>query len=99
MNHIPKENRRESYNAVKPTVHQRQTAVIYLLAQHGPMTAQEVADQLYHHGFTISNERNLAAPRITELRDAGKIEAIGKKPCVKTGRNVTLWALVKEDAP
>jgi len=96
---IPRENRRESYNAVKPTVHQRQTAVIYLLAQHGPMTAQEVADELHKHGFTSSNERNLAAPRITELRDAGKVKAIGKKPCVKTGRNVTLWALIKEDAP
>lgn len=95
---IPKEARRESYDAVLPSVHQRQTAVLELLRECGPMTAQETADELYRRGLTPSNERNFSAPRLTELRDAGKVEATGKKICSKTGRNVTVWAMVKESA-
>lgn len=96
---IPKETRRESYNAVKPSVQQRQAAVLEILEEHGEMTAQEVADELHRRGLTLSNERNLSAPRITELRDAGKVEATGKKVCSKTGRKVTVWAVRKEQSP
>lgn len=93
---IPKETRRESYETVKPTVQQRQSAVLEILEEYREMTAQEVADELYRRGYTLSGERNFSAPRLTELRDAGKVEAIGKKLCSKTGRNVTVWAVCKE---
>ena len=93
---ISKETRRESYNAVLPTTKQRQSLILSLLRENGPMTAQELADVLHRRGYTPSNERNLAAPRLTELKDAGKVEATGKKICHKTGRNVTVWAERKE---
>ena len=93
---ISKETRRESYNAVLPTKRQRQSLILSLLRESGPMTAQELADELHRRGHTPSNERNLAAPRLTELKDAGKVEPIGKKICHKTGRNVTVWAERKE---
>lgn len=93
---IPKETRRESYHAVLPSVRQRQAAVLAILEEHGEMTAQEVADELYRRGLTPSNERNFSAPRLTELRDTGKVEAVGKKMCGKTGRTVTVWSVCGE---
>jgi len=94
---IPKETRRESYDAVLPTVKQRQSLILSLLRERGPMTAHEVADELHRRGHTPSDERNLAAPRLTELKDAGMVEATGKKICGKTGRSVTVWAVRKEE--
>ncbi|MDL2252781.1 DNA gyrase [Ruminococcaceae bacterium OttesenSCG-928-I18] len=93
---IPKENRRKSYNAVLPSVPRRKTIILNILQDCGEMTAQEVADELHRRGHTPSNERNLAAPRLTELWDAGKVAVIGKKMCGKTGRSVTVWAMRKE---
>lgn len=89
---IPKDTRRESYDKVLPTVRQRQTLILALLQERGPMTAQEVADELHRRGHTPSGERNFAAPRLTELKEAGSVEATGKKICGRTGRNVTVWA-------
>ncbi len=93
---ITEETRRESYNAVLPTVKQRRGLVLALLRERGPMTAQEVADELHRRGVTPSAERNFAAPRLTELKDAGQVEATGKKICGKTGRSVTVWAAREE---
>jgi len=89
---IPKETRRESYGAVLPTVKQRQSLILAILKERGPMTAQEVACELHKRGYTPSNERNFAAPRITELKKAGAVEATGKKMCSTSGRSVTVWA-------
>ena len=96
---IPKETRRKSHRAVLPDVAARQAVVLGILCERGGMTAQEIAAELHLRGLTPTDERNFAAPRLTELRDAGKVEAIGKKPCGKTGRNVTVWAAVKEVYP
>lgn len=95
---IPKDTRRESYNAVLPTVKQRQSLILALLKERGPMTAQEVACELHKRGYTPSNERNFAAPRITELKEAGAIDATGKKMCSTSGRSVTIWAARRENA-
>lgn len=96
---IPKETRRESYDAVIPSVKQRQSLILALLRERGPMTAQELADELHRRGHIPSNERNFSAPRLTELKDAGQVEATGKKICGKTGRNVTVWAVCKGKTP
>lgn len=92
---IPKETRRESYGAVLPTVAARQNMVLMILRESGEMTAQEIATELHRRGLTPSDERNFAAPRLTELRKAGAVEVTGKKVCGKTGRNVTVWAACK----
>ena len=95
---IPKDTRRESYNAVLPTVKQRQSLILAILKERGPMTAQEVACELHRRGHTPTNERNFAAPRITELKETGAIEATGKRICSTSGRRVTVWAASTEDA-
>lgn len=93
---IPFETKRQSYAAVRPEKTQRQHVILEILEEYGEMTAQEVATQLHRRGFAFSDDRNVAAPRLTELRDAGKIVAVRKKRCEKTGRNVTVWSIRKE---
>jgi predicted HTH transcriptional regulator len=95
---IPKDTRRESYEAVKPTINSRQETVLSILKERGEMTAQEIADELFRRGITPTTERNFAAPRLTELYEAGLIEPVGKKTNKNTRRTVTIWAAVKEGA-
>ena len=95
---IPKETRRESHQIVKLTLTERQGKVLLILKERGDMTAQEVAAELHRRGITLTDERNFAAPRLTELSKAGLVKAVDKKICGKTGRKVSVWAVVKEDA-
>jgi predicted ArsR family transcriptional regulator len=92
---IPKETRRESYGAICPSLRRRQRIVLTILRDYGDMTAQEVADTLCYLRITPTNERNFAAPRLTELCDMGLVAAVGKEVCRKSGRTVTVWSAVK----
>ena len=96
MNSITKETRRESYNAVLPTLNERQETVLQILKDNGDMTAQEVAAELHRLGITPTDERNFSAPRLTELSDMGLVKAVTKKICGKTGKTVSVWAVVTE---
>jgi hypothetical protein len=90
---ITEETRRDSYYAVLATLTGRHKNILQVLRECGDMTAQEVAGELHRRGITPTDERNFAAPRLTELADMGLVTAVGKKRCYKTGRNVTLWAV------
>lgn len=94
---ITEENRRESYFAILPTLTFRQRTVLRILRECGDLTAQEIAGEIHRRGITPTDERNFAAPRLTELCDLGAVKAVGKKICGKTGRNVTVWTAIKED--
>jgi len=89
---ISGETRRESYHAVLPNINIRQEVVLKILKEWGDMTAQEIAYILHWSGLTPSDERNYAAPRLTELKQAGKVRETGKKICDRTGRTVTVWS-------
>jgi len=89
---ISKETRRQSYRAVLLTLTERQENVLNILKARGDMTAQEVAAELHRRGVTPSDERNFAAPRLTELAAIGLVWAVGKKICEKTGRTVAVWS-------
>lgn len=93
---VTSETRRESYDRVLPTLTMRQKIVLAFLREYGDMTAQEVADMLCFLRATPTNERNFAAPRLTELADKGLVMAVGKKVCKKTSRTVAVWSAVKE---
>lgn len=93
---IPKETRRESYGAAMQDAAARRHIILEILTENGGMTAREVAAELHRRGITPSNERNFAAPRLTELKAAGKIEVTGKKICDYTGRSVAVWVVKKE---
>ena len=55
------------------------------------MTAKEIANEMWMRGLTPSNERNFVAPRLTELSIEGKVEPIGKKKCLWTNKNVSVY--------
>jgi predicted ArsR family transcriptional regulator len=96
MNPTTTETRRESHEAAKQGAAARRRVILEILAESGGMTAREVAGELHRRGHTPTDERNYAAPRLTELYKAGKIRTTGKKLCQQTGRNVAVWAIGKE---
>jgi len=90
---ITQETRRENYEAVKADTAARRRVILEILAESGGMTAREIAVELHRRGITPTNERNYAAPRLTELYQAGKITTAGKKQCPQTGRNIAVWEI------
>lgn len=71
--------------------------ILDILHISGELTAQELATELYKRGYIPSDERNFTSPRLTELRKDGKVQPVGKKLCNKTGRKVTVWAVVRKE--
>ena len=92
---ITEETRRESYEAVKPTIMRRRAVILEILGTR-EMTATEIAEMLYIRGVTPFYERNFAAPRLTELKAAGKVKTVGKRLCGKTGRKNSIWKQVEQ---
>ena len=91
------ETRRESYEIIKPDAAARRRVILEILAENeNGMTAREIAGELHRRGITPTNERNYAAPRLTELYQAGKVKTSGKKPCPQSGRNVAVWTAFKQ---
>ncbi|MDL2274094.1 DNA gyrase [Oscillospiraceae bacterium OttesenSCG-928-G22] len=90
-----KETRRESHQLVRPRKTAIRTAILAIL-QGGDHTAREIARALYDMGITQTDERNHASPRLTELVRAGKVRAVGKRPCQYTGRTVAVFAIAPE---
>jgi hypothetical protein len=87
------ETRRESHEAAKADAATRRRVIMEILEGGGGMTARGIAGELHRRGITPIDERNYAAPRLTELLKAGKIVTTGKKNCPQTGRNVAVWAV------
>ena len=92
---IQQVTRRDSYEAAKQFTAARRRVIYDILAEHGGMTAREIAGELQRLGITPTDERNFAAPRLTELYQDGKIEITGKRVCLQSGRNVAVWAICK----
>lgn len=57
-----------------------------------PMTAKEVAIELFVHGYVPTADRNYSAPRLTEMTRDGRVQPIGRKKCTYTGKSVTIYA-------
>lgn len=93
MNEITNTTRREGCEAAKRNAAARWRVILDILTEKGGMTAREVSAELHRRGITPTDERNYAAPRLTELYQAGKVKPTGKKVCPQTGRNVAVWAV------
>ena len=83
---ITKETRQEAY-VVRPAT--RAVEILKVLG-YREMTAREIA---YELGFT---DLNAVKPRLTELKDIGVIEAVGKKLDHITNRNVAIWRRIND---
>ena len=92
---ITQETRRESYE--KTAKSNMQGHVLRVLQScELPLTAREVAVQLYTEHIIPYPERSVIQPRITELVEAGKVRAVGKVYDQVTDRNVAAYQLVEE---
>ena len=75
---------------------QRYRQIKEILADYGQLTAKEIAVEMQRRGYAPTSERNLSAPRLTELSIKGVVEPVGTKKCRYTGRNVSVFALREE---
>lgn len=56
------------------------------------MTSEEIMNELYRVGIIPFKDMNMVRPRITELKEQGLIEAIGRR-LSSTGISTTVWRL------
>lgn len=87
---ITKDTRAESNETTDRLV--RRQRIIEILDEMGAMTAKEIAVELHNRGITDNDDRNNAAPRLTELCQEGIVEPIGKRACRWTGKTVAVYA-------
>ncbi len=95
MSNNTKETRRASYDAIKTKRTDRRNLILEMLGGR-QLTASELTEELLAKGYIRYYDRNFVAPRLTELKEAGIVETVGKRPCRRTGKNVAIWAR-KED--
>ena len=95
MNEILMENRRESYDTVKPTRRIRYTQIMEILGD-GRMTVDEVIDGMMEKRYLLYPDRNSVAPRMTELYKEGKLLIVGRKKSPRTKRSVSIYEVKKE---
>lgn len=79
--------RREAYETVDKQKRYRQ--ILGILVR--PMTAKEIAVEMHKRGYTDNDDRNNAAPRLTEMAQDGMVDTIGKTRCPYTGKTVTVY--------
>lgn len=95
MSKITLETRRQSYDEILETLGPRYRAILEELQESGgEATARELAVALWQKGQIPTPERNFVHPRLTELMEAGIVEAIDKKKCGITGKQVAVYTLV-----
>lgn len=93
MQGITQETRKGSYLEILPKRESRRQIILSLLDQ-GPMTASEITEALLQQGVIRYYDRNFAAPRLTELKQAGRVAVVGKRICPRTGKLVAVWGRV-----
>lgn len=90
---IEKECRREGRNAITEKLGPRCVAIIGLLRRYPDgLTAWEINRELREEGILSSSDLNTVKPRLTELRDAGIIEACGRRE-TPSGCRTTVWRM------
>ena len=91
------ETRRESYETVDKQ--KRYQQIIEILRDMGrPMTAKEIAVEMKKKGYAYTDERNVSAPRITELLEKGILDCSKTKVrCKYSGKMVSQFVLRREE--
>ena len=88
------ETRSESHGKVDKA--KRYSQIMECFAESPHLTAKQCAMILFKKGYVPTAERNVSAPRITELCQKGVLEPIGKKVCEFTGKKVAVYQIRKE---
>lgn len=85
-------NRREAYDQIKPKRPNRKAMILDVLTSGDPggMTADEIGEKLVESGKIPDNNPNFVRPRLTEMKDEGKVVIVGRRPG-KSGYNTAVW--------
>ena len=86
---ITVETRREAHNFIKPLKNTRQTDILEAMGAD-QLTAREITIRM---GF--GEDMNKVRPRLTELRETGKIAVTDKRYCPVTQRTVAVFKVVE----
>mgnify|MGYP002569865369 CR=1 FL=1 len=86
---ITEETRREAYYEAEQMAPTRRRIIYGALKKYGPQTADELMDRL---GY---NDPNCVRPRLTELKQAGLIEAVGRRTSRRTGKSGAVWQVTE----
>ena len=84
--------RQLAFEDIQEKIPSRQELILEILIK--PMTAQEIADELYKLHLIIDNNRTRVAPRITEMEQLGLVKQVGAKKDYKSKKLVTIYAKV-----
>ena len=91
------ETRRESYETADKQKRYRQIIEI-MKDLDKPMTAKEIAVEMYKRGYAYTDERNISSPRLTELLKKGVVDCSKTKVrCSYSGKMVSQFILRREE--
>lgn len=91
------ETRRASYETVDKAKRYQQIIEI-MQDMDKPMTAKEIAVEMKKRGYAYTDERNVSAPRITELLEKGILDCSKTKVrCKYSGKMVSQFVLRREE--
>lgn len=62
----------------------------------GKATAREVSEYFVRKGYSTISERNIAHPRLNELKKMGYVKVVGKKEDPLTKRKVSVYKRTKQ---
>lgn len=91
MDGSTKAARREAHNSVKSKINKRAQLVLDTLGDR-EMTASEIAEALLKSGAIPYFNRNFVAPRLTELKEAGILEIVGRRKATRSDICESIWA-------
>lgn len=91
------ETRREAYESVDKQRRYQQILEI-MKDMDKPMTAKEIAVEMYKRGYAYTDERNITAPRLTELLKKGVIDCSKTKVrCAYSGKMVSQFEIRRSE--
>lgn len=91
MDSITKSTRRESYDTVLPKANKRSRLILETLGNR-QMTASEITEELVTAGKIPYFNRNYVAPRLTELKDMGIVETVGRRKATRSNATEAVWS-------
>lgn len=95
MGSITKTTQLESYAKIIPKRESRQEMILSVLrnGDKNGMTAEEVLEQLIADGKIATKDMNYVRPRLTELKESGKVKVVGSRMS-STRVRTAVWKIV-----
>ncbi|MEN3335670.1 MAG: hypothetical protein V7641_5035 [Blastocatellia bacterium] len=86
--------RADAFDKIKGKRGKRHLLILHAIAQHGPMTTRQVLRCLVAQGhLPPTAERNQVSPRLSEMAEAGCVEALDELRVVGDDTPATAWKI------